>query len=130
MASNWTATPSLTLTPTATQTSTPTVDPATIFPVDWAGEIDHEETLPDGRKVAIEKSTVEGKPSVKRVLQWDEGKKEWIAYVPIKSLLYVGEFVSLGYSPEITLSTTIPKVEIPLIDANGDEFPIGVCWIL
>jgi hypothetical protein len=48
------------------------------FPGEWQAKINHVETLADGRKVAIEKSTIEGKPSVKRVLQYDNSKKEWI----------------------------------------------------
>ncbi len=125
IAVNWTATPTITLTPTATLTPSPTVDPSTIFPAEWANKIDHVETLADGRKVAIEKSTVEGKDPVKRVFQWDEGKKEWIAYIPVKSLFYNQKSADLGYNPETVLSKEIPEVKIPLIDAKGNQYPLG-----
>ena len=51
-------------------------------PAEWKDRVDHNETLADGRMVAIAKSDVEGKEPIKRVLQYDKDKKEWLQYIP------------------------------------------------
>jgi hypothetical protein len=74
-----TSTPKPTATETPTVIYSPTATERAAIPAEWVDRIDHIETLPDGRVVAIAAPTVDGQEAVRRVLQLNE-KGEWVPY--------------------------------------------------
>lgn len=121
--------PSLMPLPTSTPTATPTPtpDPIDSLPLEIQAQVDHVQTLEDGRIVAIEKLSEEdltaGKTPMLRKWQWDVNQKEWVDYVPQlvgTGGLYTEEYIAL-HGEWLDVREEIAK--IPLMTSEAPENP-------
>lgn len=101
-------------------------NPLALIPSEWQGKIDHIETLPEGRTVAIAAADNPDEESLLRVLQLDVATNEWIQYQP--QIGISGNWID-KYGIEWQESLAIPELKIPLVDVNGDQFPLGYIGI-
>jgi len=111
-----TATPSPTATPTTTLTPTPS------YPEEFIDQIDHQETLPDGRIAAVDSTG-------KRILQINPETEEWISYqrqIGIIKDSYLGKTSFPVPSLPEEMKAPLPEEEIHRIhDKEGSLIPFG-----
>ena len=106
--------------PLPTATVEPTITPVPAIPDEFTNQIDHQETLNDGRVVAIDDTG-------KRILQIDQETKEWISYqrqIGVVKENFIGEILVPSMTGE--MKESLPEEEIHRIhDDQGNIIPFG-----
>ena len=106
--------------PLPTATVEPTMTPVPDIPEEFADQIDHQETLPDGRVVAVADTG-------KRILQINQETKEWIPYekqIGVVKENFLGR-ISVPSIPE-EMKKPLPEGDIHRIhDEKGNLIPFG-----
>jgi hypothetical protein len=95
-------------------------NPMAFIPAEWQGKIERVMTLDDGRTVAIADLNP-NEADLQRVLQLDEAG-QWMDYQPEIGVIPAYERY---FGKEWHESLTIPEVINPVLDINGNQFPLG-----
>jgi len=115
-----TPSPTETPIPLPTATAEPTMTPVPDIPKEFTDQIDHQETLDDGRVVAVADTG-------KRILQINQETKEWISYqrqIGVIKESFLGKILVPSMTEE--MKESLPEGDIHRIhDEKGNVIPFG-----